>query len=863
MTQVRAIKGAAAFLGGLGLALLLPAVDLSADVFSHPTNSSPIAISKDDRLVWVVNPRGNFVTILRTDTNNLLDFIDVGKEPRSIAVDPNNTYAYAANAAANTVSVIKINDSAYGTFNIEVEKTLTTGAEPWNIVISPDGKRVFVANSGQDTITVINTANNNIIGNVNLRNSICNDPNRGRHFQPRGLAVNAANTQLYVTRFLSFTKDGGRQGTDIGKEGVVCRLNINTNATTIGGYTPAETIDLAPRATGFLIDSNGNGQADPTFAFPNQLQSIVLRGNRAYLPNIAASPKGPLRFDVNTQAFINIIGGVNTNNQVDLGALNLHLGARNPEPGKKKLFFANPWAIGFTNQSGPGNAYVVSAGSDLLVKLNVDAAGQLSFTGDGNTTRYINLNNDPENPFTQAPFAGKNPQGIAINSAGTRAYVTNFVSGNLSIVDLQTDAVINSILTASPPLPNTLEEKIAVGAEIFFSSRGHFERPTGTTVSTDDRLSADGWQNCASCHFNGWTDGVVWAFGAGPRKSTSMAGSFNPQNRNQQKILNYSAIFDEIEDFEINIRNVSGPGPDSPRTCKNGPPANSTFDRDHGLLIGDNGDPDFAPCIINPFRPKNAGRDQLTIRPYFSDVHVNTLTALKLFVQNGIRVPNGPLNGNEIAGGVPASQIAAGRALFAQQKCTNCHGGGLWSSSAKNFASPPAGNQIACEVNLGAAAPAGSFCKTPAETGNPVSLQYLPRFLKNIGSFNLGVPGKGNPIGDNIAADEKAAPTLVGQTSQPPKDALGRDYNGDGRGAGFSPPSLLGVFATPPYYHNGACETLACVVGDKKHRTANGTLPDKINTAAERAALMRFLESIDAQTVPFQLNQAGDRAEGN
>jgi YVTN family beta-propeller protein len=67
--------------------------------------------------------------------------------------------------------------------------TLTTGAEPWNVVTSPDGLRVFVANSAQDTITVINAATRAIIGHVDLRNSIANDPDRTRRFQPRGLAV--------------------------------------------------------------------------------------------------------------------------------------------------------------------------------------------------------------------------------------------------------------------------------------------------------------------------------------------------------------------------------------------------------------------------------------------------------------------------------------------------------------------------------------------------------------------------------------------------------------------------------------------------------------------------------------------------
>ena len=40
-----------------------------------------------------------------------------------------------------------------------------------------------------------------------------------------------------------------------------------------------------------------------------------------------------------------------------------------------------------------------------------------------------------------------------------------------------------------------------------------------------------------------------------------MSGSFNPRNRTQQRILNYSAQRDETQDFTLNVRNVSGPGP--------------------------------------------------------------------------------------------------------------------------------------------------------------------------------------------------------------------------------------------------------------------------------------------------------------
>ena len=164
----------------------------------------------------------------------------------------------------------------------------------------------------------------------------------------------------------------------------------------------------------------------------------MIRGNQAYLPNIAASPEGPLRFNVSTQAFVNVLDNVNggTRDGSQGRFLNLHLGARTPEAGKKKLFFANVWAIGFTKKSGSGAAYVVSAGSDLLVKVNVAGNGALSFTGGPATTRYIDLN-DPANPATAGDNAGKNPQGIVVNKQGTKAWVNNFVSRNVSVVDLK------------------------------------------------------------------------------------------------------------------------------------------------------------------------------------------------------------------------------------------------------------------------------------------------------------------------------------------------------------------------------------------------------------------------------------------
>jgi YVTN family beta-propeller protein len=848
------------------LLLALASEARGAKTFKNPTNSSPIQISANARFVWVVNPAGDSVSVIRTRDRQVVKTIKVGDEPQSLAIDPEDKHVYVANTAAGTVTVIRITNKNPNRFNAKIDRkagrrgTIKTGAEPWDIVITPDNKRVFVANASQDTISVINTEQitkgkrkkgqrtkpkdkitpPKLLGSVTLRGSVCSpDPNI--HFQPRGLAVNKAGTKLWVTAFFSFTRQGFRQVDDEGRQGIVCRLTFKPSSKKINQFKPSARFGILPQPTGFNVDQNGDAQPDPSFAWPNQMQSIVVRGNQAYMPNIAASPEGPQRFNNSTQAFVNVLDGTAGVRQTDGSNgrfLNLHLGARTPEAGKKKLFFANPWAIAFNNQSGNGVGYVVSAGSDLLVKVNVDGNGALSFTGGPQTTRYVDLN-DPANPATAGDNAGKNPQGIVIDKDGEKAYVWNRVSANVSVVSLRSDAVEGVVRIAPLPAPGSPGEVNRVGAEIFFGSRGHFNTPNGAAgVSTSERLSSDAWQSCASCHFEGLTDSVVWSFGTGPRKSLPLNASFNPANRNEQKILNYSAVNDEVEDFELNIRNVSGPGAlAAAQPCSDpaqGQPATSTFDPNHGLIFGDNGNPNLAPCIINAIPAKaNQGRNQFTVTLPGSTVAVPAQDALREWVRNAIRTPHAPIAG--VPGGLDQGEVQRGQQLFNQQGCSNCHGGAIFSRSIKDYQSPPAAAEINNE-------------RTGAFTGNPVAAPHVGKFLVNIGSFNLGVPGAGNDLGSNIGADEKTTPGFNGatQAAVPAFDALGIDYNGDGKGAGYTVPSLLGIDQLPPYYHNGACETLDCVVSNPKHRTALGSQPDVLGDPNARAAVVTFLRSIQA-----------------
>jgi hypothetical protein len=109
---------------------------------------------------------------------------------------------------------------------------------------------------------------------------------------------------------------------------------------------------------------------------------------------------------------------------------------------------------------------------------------------------------------------------------------------------------------------------------------------------------------------------------------------------------------------------------------------------------------------------------------------------------------------------------------------------------------------------------------TPGVAPEP-PLGQLSRFLQVVGTFDPANPLEKNANNQN---------------------ALGQ--------LGFNPPSLLSIYAFPPYFHDGSCLTLACVLENQIHRDAGG-VTGALDDPANRAALLQFLISIDAATEPI------------
>jgi YVTN family beta-propeller protein len=756
------------------------------------SHSSTIALSSDGAYVWSVNPDTDSVSVIEVagDRNRKVAEIPVGKEPRCVALTPDYKKAYVTNAVSGNVYVIDT-----GTY--AVRRTVAVGTEPTGCALTLDGSKLYVANLSSETVSVINTTTD-----------IVNKTITSVGAKPRGLAVAevGGQTKVYVTQFLAQLVDDARsidqkEGRDDGREGRVTVLDAANDSV-------VKTIKLAAKATGFQSDGstldkivfdNTAATKVSTLAFPNQLESIVVRGNRAYVPNTASSPNGPVKFNVNMQAFVSVIDTVADQEVVD-ETFNMNKGI-NFEAVGKKLFPTNPSAMAFKH-NGPFEGFVLSRATDRLVRMVLDANGKPTInapTAAGDPGNVIRI----EVGVDVGENRNSSSEGVVINASDTRAYVMNLVSRDVSVIDIssadptQYREIARIQSTALPTDAFALQ--ILRGKELFNTSVG----PEGTNDNARKpagRMSDFGWGSCYGCHPRGLTDGVTWMFGDGPRQTISMEStavhSQVPQiginvNNNfapllptfRQRALNWSAVRDEIQDFELNIRNVSG--------------GQGLIALPDGSLPGGRGAVD--PCVFNLRFAVNAACTDATREAQAATTtgRDKDLDAIAAYISFGIRAPITP----------PARatdpDAVQGRTLFAAANCQGCHSGANWTASTIDFTPPPAAAEI-----------------TAAQ---------LNRFVCKVGTF------------DSTKANElKAGNNVTGQANTDVANGI----------LGINIPSLLNVFASSPFFHSGAARSLDEVLENAQHRSL-GTGVDTLSNPADRAKVAKFVASIDATTQTF------------
>ena len=156
----------------------------------------------------------------------------------------------------------------------------------------------------------------------------------------------------------------------------------------------------------------------------------------------------------------------------------------------------------------------------------------------------------------------------------------------------------------------------------------------------DTRLARDAYMSCASCHNDGGYDGRTWdltGMNEGLRNTASLRGRAGAQG-----FLHWSANFDEVQDFEAQIRALAGGS---------------------GLM----NDADFMPA-------RAASLSAMPKAGLSAD-----LDALAAYVASLSTFANSP---HRNADGSLTAAAVAGREVFRTANCAQCHGGAAFTISA-------------------------------------------------------------------------------------------------------------------------------------------------------------------------------------
>jgi cytochrome c peroxidase len=223
---------------------------------------------------------------------------------------------------------------------------------------------------------------------------------------------------------------------------------------------------------------------------------------------------------------------------------------------------------------------------------------------------------------------GYAPTGMCVSPDGSRLFVHNFLERSVRVFDIaaltagtgSSAALLGTVplLTREPLAANVLQ-----GKKVFHNAQ-------------DPRLAHEGYISCASCHLGGDQDGRVWDlgnFGEGLRNTIDLRGHGGMAHG----ALHWSANFNEVQDFEGQIRSLSGGS---------------------GLIVGGAPNP--------PLGAANAGRsaDLDALAAY-----VSSLTS---FLRSPFRQTSGALT----------TAAANGQVHFANKGCATCHSGTPFTDSS-------------------------------------------------------------------------------------------------------------------------------------------------------------------------------------
>ncbi len=804
---------------------------------------SAIAITPDEGHIVSVNREVGTVTIASVvytaglPTLTKVAELSVGdktSEPWQVVIDGCGDRAYVVLRKDQKVVII----DGISTATPTVGANVAVGSEPTGLALSPNNKTLYVTNWVNGTVSVIDAETMKETSTVDLNATLATSgllgtvAARPALAHPRAIAItndgdaDDTDEHIYVTEwFAQRTGPETAATADTNKKGLVYSIKASDNTASI--------IDLPPIVDTGFPDHNGG----VTGCYPNQVGSITINGTFAYVTSTCASPRGPVGVfaagvtcTVANQAMTcGMVGGVcdaatlkclanNTDVKATthpaLTTIDLATEKATETIALDKRFTDKmstrvpllPTDIGFINNFG----YLSSNGADGVFRL-ITTNGPLTDVGSV-TNKFIDMRKDAMDKLLRTPI------GIAIGKTNALAFVANEGSRDVTAVALNTQSIAGMagdyriLQTSALPAAGSTEEAVLRGKRFFNTGLGRWS------------LNGEAWGSCAACHIDGLSDNVTWYFARGPRQSTSLDGSFASKDGADQRIFNWTAVFDEVADFEGNTRGVSG---------------------GKGAIV------DAADARINtateiPPQQGLQGSSNDTADPMGVGAHPHSsLSDWKEIAEyiKTIRSPRKPTN-------LVAADVTAGRTLFTgtgAANCIGCHSGAKWTISKRFYTPGDIPNAATASM---AATSLGTISWNTALNGFPAALQPIGGAAVPMtdARMRFGAPPGAEQIQCILrpVGTFNMSPAAVSVLELRQDMTTAAQGNAD-TGRGFNPPSLLGTQVGAPYFHAGNARTLEEVFDDNLFKNHHSSALAQVFAidATKAKQLVAFLLAID------------------
>jgi YVTN family beta-propeller protein len=381
-----------------------------------------------------------------------------------------------------------------GTFAVTRTLALPRASQPFGIAFAPIGGSAFVALEGSGRVLKLDAVSGSVVADVAVGSN------------PRHVSVSADGATVYVSRFITPPVPG---------EGTALVQTANGGAEVIA----LASATLAPHNVIRLAHSDRPDFESQGRGIPNYLGASVISpdGTQAWVPskqdNIA---RGSARDGLNID-FQNTVRAISS--RVDLAA--------GVEDAAARIDHDNS-GVASAVAFDPRGIYMFVALETSREVAVVDAHGQWEM---------FRFN------------VGRAPQGLALSADGSRLFVNNFMDRTVGVFDLSqllTAGItqVDSLATLPAVATERLTAQVLRGKQFFYDA-------------LDPRLARDRYMSCATCHNDGGQDGRVWDL-TGMEEGLRNTIALNGRAAMSHGFLHWSANFDELQDFEGQIRALAG-----------------------------------------------------------------------------------------------------------------------------------------------------------------------------------------------------------------------------------------------------------------------------------------------------------------